>query len=54
MAGLPEAVPLAAALVVMVMVKKKKQYIIYMGEKQVLTRGALLLKKLTTNYLTTQ
>ena len=32
----------------------KKQYIIYMGEKQVLTRGALLLKKLTTNYLTTQ
>ena len=34
--------------------KKKKQYIIYMGEKQVLTRGALLLKKLTTNYLTTQ
>lgn len=37
-----------------VAVKKKKQYIIYMGEKQVLTRGALLLKKLTTNYLTTQ
>ena len=33
---------------------KKKQYIIYMGEKQVLTRGALLLKKMTTNYLTTQ
>ena len=34
--------------------KKKKQYIIYMGEKQVLTRGALLLIKKTTNYLTTQ
>ena len=40
-----------SSVVWMFCVKKKKQYIIYMGEKQVLTRGALLLIKKTTNYL---
>ena len=32
------------SITVVAAMKKKKQYIIYIGEKQVLTRGALLLK----------